>query len=106
MHERCGGDLGCRGVDLRGGSGLDGVGPQFCQTTRESLAWIRFRLLFTNVLRSLTYLEEEVSATTKGAIEMILERYPPSNRDSCLQFRVIKVMASISSVLGAVVGLE
>ena len=41
VHERHGGGLGCRRVDLRGGSGFGGVGPQFCQTTRESLAWIR-----------------------------------------------------------------
>ena len=36
MHERRGAGLGCRGFDLRGGSGLGEVGPQFCQTARES----------------------------------------------------------------------
>ena len=33
--------IGCPEVDLRRGSGLDGVGPQCCQTIREYLAWIR-----------------------------------------------------------------
>ena len=36
MHKDCGRGLGCRGVDLRGVSGLDGLGPQFNQTTRGS----------------------------------------------------------------------
>jgi hypothetical protein len=41
VHECRGGGVGCHGVDMRGGSGLVVVGPWFCQTSRESLAWIR-----------------------------------------------------------------
>ena len=64
------------------------------------------RLVFTTVLHSLTSLEQEdVRATTKGALEMILKCYPLStNRDSCLYFREIKVTSKY--FFEAVVGLE
>ena len=49
--------------------------------------------------------EEEVRATTKGALEMILKGYPPStNRDSCLYFREMKV--TFKYFFEAVVGQE
>ena len=40
VHERRGWGLACREVDLRGGSGLDGVGLQLCRMTCQSLAKI------------------------------------------------------------------
>ena len=67
MHERRKQGLSCRGVDLRGASGLEG-------------------------------------GTAKGAIEMVLERCPPSIRDWCLYFREVKVTSKY--FFEGTVGLE